>query len=402
MKILQLCKKFPYPAKDGESLAILNLGKALAQQGVELHLLAMNTSRHQVEVDTKAAPLQHYSSIQTVFIDNRIKLKDAFLNLFSRQSYHISRFVNTDFEESLVTLLQEHAFDIVQLETLYLTPYIPSIRHFSDAKVALRSHNVEFEIWERIVLNTPPGLKKRYLAYLTRKLKRYEIRQLKELDLLIAISERDRQYFNQLGYSGRDITIPIGVDAATYRPNWESLSKGHDLAFIGSLDWIPNVEGLKWFLEDIWPSLSAESPEVRLHIAGRNTPAWLRRLDQPGIVVHGEVPDARAFINSYPMMIVPLLSGSGMRVKILEGMALGRLVLTTRLGLEGIPARHRKEVMMADTLDEFLNALEYLRDQTRLLQIGQQARHLIEEQFDNLQMGKKLLEVYERMTMTKV
>jgi glycosyltransferase involved in cell wall biosynthesis len=402
MKILQLCKKFPYPAKDGESLAILNLGKALAQQGVELHLLAMNTSRHRVDIDKEAAPLQHYASIQTVFIDNRIKPKDAFLNLFSKQSYHISRFVHPHFEESLVTLLQEHSFDIVQLETLYLTPYISQIRHFSNAEVALRAHNIEFEIWERVVQNTPQGLKKMYLAYLTRKLKQYEIRQLDQLDLLIPISDRDRQYFHRLGYQGREVTIPIGVDAAAYTPDWESLSEGLDLAFIGSLDWMPNMEGLKWFLEDVWPKLTVQFPEIRLHIAGRNTPSWLQRLNQPRIVVHGEVPDARAFINSNPIMIVPLLSGSGMRVKILEGMALGRLVLTTRLGLEGIPAQHSKEVMIADKVDEFLNALEYLREQSRLLQIGQNARKLIEDQFDNIQIGKKLLEVYERMMMTKV
>jgi glycosyltransferase involved in cell wall biosynthesis len=301
-----------------------------------------------------------------------------------------------------VTLLQEHSFDIVQLETLYLTPYISQIRHFSNAEVALRAHNIEFEIWERVVQNTPQGLKKMYLAYLTRKLKQYEIRQLDQLDLLIPISDRDRQYFHRLGYQGREVTIPIGVDAAAYTPDWESLSEGLDLAFIGSLDWMPNMEGLKWFLEDVWPKLTVQFPEIRLHIAGRNTPSWLQRLNQPRIVVHGEVPDARAFINSNPIMIVPLLSGSGMRVKILEGMALGRLVLTTRLGLEGIPAQHSKEVMIADKVDEFLNALEYLREQSRLLQIGQNARKLIEDQFDNIQIGKKLLEVYERMMMTKV
>lgn len=399
MKVLQLCKKFPFPVKDGESLAILNLGKSLVNQGVELHLLAMNTSRHTVQVEPEAEALQHYSSIQTVFIDNRIKAGEAFLNLFSSQSYHIARFIHTHFQERLLSLLQEHSFDIVQLETLYLTPYIPIIRQFSQAKVVLRSHNVEFEIWERIVKNTPLSLKKIYLAYLSRKLKRYEIRQLEQLDLLLAITERDQLLFRQLGYQAADITIPIGLDAALYHPDWTSLSKDLALAFIGSLDWMPNAEGIKWFLDSIWPELKRENPDIQLHLAGRNTPAWLRRLRQKGLVVHGEVPDARAFINSCPVMIVPLLSGSGMRVKILEGMALGRIVLTTRLGLEGIPAEHLKEVIIADSLEEFLAALEYLRDYPTLLEIGQNARKLVERQFDNQLIGEKLVKVYERMTM---
>lgn len=402
MKVLQLCKKFPYPVKDGESLAIMNLGRSLVKQGIELHLLAMNTSRHEVVVEPDAEALKHYSSIHTVFIDNRIKVRDAFWNLFSKQSYHIARFIDPHFQERLVTLLEEGSFDIVQLETLYLTPYIPVIRHFSQAKVALRSHNVEFEIWERIVKNTPFSPKKIYLAYLCRKLKRYEIGQLQQLDLLIAITERDRRLFGQLGYHGTDITIPIGVDANHYLPDWDSLSKGNGLAFIGSLDWMPNVEGLKWFLDTIWPEIIRKNPNIQLHIAGRNTPLWLRRLKQKGVVIHGEVPDARAFISTYPLMIVPLLSGSGMRVKILEGMALGRVVLTTRLGLEGIPAEHLKEVIIADTLEEFLVALEYLRDRRALLEIGKNARKLVEDQFDNLLIGENLVKVYERMTKTAI
>ncbi len=402
MKILQLCKKFPYPVKDGESLAIMNLGKALVKQGAELHLLAMNTSRHQVEITGDAAALQHYSSIQSVFIDNRIKPWDAFLNLFSSQSYHISRFIDLKFEKKLEALLKKHNFDVIQLETLYLTPYIDCIRKQSNAKIALRAHNVEFEIWERIVQNTTFGLKKIYLSYLTRKLKRYEIQQFDQLDLMIAITERDRQNFRQLGYRGKDVTIPIGVDPAQYKADWKNYAQKKDLAFIGSLDWMPNIEGLKWFVDLIWPELASRYPGLQLHIAGRNAPAWLHRLNQQGMLVYGEVPDARSFINSYPIMVVPLLSGSGMRVKILEGMALGRVVLTTSLGLEGIPARHLKEVIIADQVDDFLKALEYLHDHQKLLEIGQNARKFIEGQFDNLLIGKQLFKVYERMTMTTV
>lgn len=402
MKILQLCKKFPYPVKDGESLAILNLSKALAGQGAEIVMLAMNTLRHAVDVNLEAESLRHYSAIHTLSVDNRIKAGAAFRNLFSRESYHISRFVDEGFEKKLTVLLKAHTFDLIQLETLYLTPYIPIIRRHSSARIALRSHNVEFEIWERIVKNTRPGLKKWYLAHLTKKLKRYEIGRLQTFDLLIAITERDRKRYRQLGYQGKDITVPIGLTINQYEPDWEALSGPLHLAFIGSLDWMPNVEGLKWFLEKVWPELKNRWPGLSFHIAGRNTPAWLQRLKMDGVEVHGEVPDARRFINDFPVMVAPLLSGSGMRVKIIEGMALGRVIMTTSLGLEGIPATHGEEVLIADNPDEFVKGLEWLEREQLAPKMGLKARGMIEKYFDNQRIGQELLHAYDHLTTKKV
>ncbi len=397
MKILQLCKKFPFPVRDGESLAILNLSRAMALQGAEMTLLAMNTTRHQVDIDKEAPALAHYASIRAVPVDNRIKLTEAFKNLFTSHSYHISRFESRSYEEALITLLQKKDFDIIQLETLYLTPYIPLIRRHSSARIALRTHNVEFEIWERIVHNTRIGLKRWYLAYLTRKLRRYEINQLVAFDLLVAITERDRKRFGQLGFSGTDITIPIGLDSQEYQPEWTTLGDPLQLSFIGSLDWMPNLEGLKWFLKHVWPEINSRFPEVQFHIAGRNTPEWLTQEIEPGLVVHGEVPDAKAFINAYPAMVVPLLSGSGMRVKIIEAMALGRVVITTAMGLEGIPASHGEEVLIADTPYEFVKAIEQLLQDATATTIGKKARTLVEQRFDDQKLGKELMFVYKQL-----
>ncbi len=402
MKILQLCKKFPFPAKDGESLAILNLSKALASQGAEISMLAMNTIRHQVAIDKKADELKHYKTIEALSIDNRIKVQDAFFNLFSRKSYHISRFIDPSFEAELISCLKKNTYDIIQLETLYLCPYIAAIRKYSSAKIALRTHNVEFEIWDRIVQNTPFGIKKWYLAYLSKKLKRFELSQMKSFDILVPITERDRKRFSQLGYHGSDITIPVGIDSAKYKPAWDNLKEPLHLAFIGSLDWMPNVEGLTWFLKHVWPDFYKKFPQITLNIAGRNTPQWLLESKIEGIKIHGEVPDARAFINDYPIMVVPLLSGGGMRVKIVEGMALGRVIITTNLGLEGIQASHGEEVLIADTPYEFVKSFESLMSEISASEVGKNARQLIEQRFDNAQLGKELLSAYEQLIKTSV
>lgn len=399
MKILQLCKKFPYPVKDGESLAILNLSRSLATNNCTVSLLAMNTSRHQVQPELDNSKLAHYQYIDVVDVDNRIKPFEAFLNLFSSESYHIVRFISDVFRERLIELLQRVDFDVIQLETLYLTPYIDTIRQYSEATIALRAHNIEHEIWERITFNTSNTIKKSYLKYLTAKLKKFELAQLGRFDVLVAISERDRSKFRTFTdiQINEDVTIPIGLKAEQYQPDYNHFQKPFSLSFIGSLDWMPNIEGISWFLDHIWPAIRSVYPEIRLYIAGRNCPDWLKNANIDGVVVVGEVENAKDFINDHPIMVVPLLSGSGMRVKILEGMALGRVVVTTTVGLEGINAKDFEEVIIADTPAAYLHALEHLSKDQEAIQLGQRARAFIEEYFDSDKIANQLKHTYRQI-----
>lgn len=398
MKILQLCKKFPFPLKDGESIAITNLARALDELGNEVTLLAMNTTKHWTDPALLPDTFDHYRAIHTVDIDNRLKPGAALRNLFSDRSYHIERFDNQKFEQKLIELLRQESFDLIQLETLYLAPYLSVIRKYSTAMVALRAHNVEHEIWERIAANSHP-LKRWYLNAITPRLKKYETERLNQYDLLIGITERDVQYFRRLGLVKPAMVTPIGIDSRDYMPDYSCYQKPLSLAFIGSLDWMPNVEGLKWFLDQVWtPLLATAFPQLRFHIAGRNTPAWLHRLRLPGVTVHGEVPDAAAFINQHPVMVAPLLSGGGMRAKILEGMALGRVVLSTPLGLEGIHARHLQEALIAETPQDFLNAVKWcIAEGPALQRLGEQAQNFCFGHFDNLEVARQLMGAYRNL-----
>ncbi|HMN89287.1 MAG TPA: glycosyltransferase family 4 protein [Saprospiraceae bacterium] len=398
MKILQLCKKFPYPLKDGESIAVKSLSKSLRELDCEVTLLAMNTHKHFFNLEHLPVHFDHYTAIHTVMVDNRIKPFDAICNLFSSRSYHVIRFESDAFRNKLIQLLQENEYDIIQLETLYLAPYIPIIRRYSNAIVVMRAHNVEHEIWQRVTDNTRFLHKKWYLKYLTHKLRQYEIAQLQHYDALLAITARDLTRFKALGYPHPAMVAPIGISGGDYKPAWQQQAPVRSLAFIGSLDWMPNQEGLLWFLEAIWPHLLTRFPDLTFHIAGRNTPESILRLQVPNVIVHGEVPDAAEFINNHSMMVVPLRSGSGMRVKILEGMALGKAVLTTRIGLEGIDARHRREVLIADDAKSFVNAVSFCyNDATFAHRIGQQARAFILKRYDNREIALQLLRFYANL-----
>jgi glycosyltransferase involved in cell wall biosynthesis len=365
--------------------------------GCEVSILAMNTVKHYVDFKALDGSCDHYKEIFSVEVDNRIKIPDAFLNLFTSASYHVSRFVSAEYERKLKEVLSANNYDIVQLETMYLTPYIKTIRKMTSAKVVLRSHNIEHEIWKRITENTSAGLKKVYLKYLTGKLKKYELSHLNDYDSLITVSNRDLAKLEELGYNKKGISIPIGLQLKNYPLKKENLTQKGDLkiCFIGAMDWIPNREGLIWFLNEVWPRLTKAYPTLELHIAGRNTDKDLKNLEITQCVHHGEVDSAISFISAHDIMIVPLLSGSGTRVKILESLALGVPVVSTSVGYEGIDLKDQSEILKADSADAFIEAFSRLMEYPKLKEdIKRNGRNHIVKHYDYDKTGSLLKDYY--------
>jgi polysaccharide biosynthesis protein PslH len=403
MKILQLCKKFPFPLKDGEVIAINTLSKSLKSLGCEITLLTMNTSKHRVDVDKLPDDFKStFKAIHHIPVYNHITAFGAVKNLFERESYHVTRFVNEDFRQKLIEILRGGKFDVIQLETIFLTPYIDTIREHSNAVIALRSHNVEHEIWKRVAEVTNFLPKRWYLNFLNRKLRRFELENTPKCDLLLPITERDQRIFKLLGYKGASVVTPVGLSSRDYHADWKTFDKSLSLGFIGALDWMPNQEGLRWFLEQVWHPKSHDWRTKTLHIAGRNAPSWLRSTQAKNLFFHGEVADAQHFMNDHPVAIVPLFSGSGIRVKILEAMMLGRVVITTSIGLEGIPAHDGEQVLIANSDYDFIEKIEFCRNRPDLLRgIGERARQFAIEHFDSLAIAKRVLSAYEKQVAIK-
>jgi polysaccharide biosynthesis protein PslH len=403
MKILQLCKKFPFPLKDGEAIAVTNLSRGLHTLGCDLTLLAMNTSKHYFEATEIPPALHHYDAVHTVEINNHIKPFDAFCNLFERESYHLTRFISTDFEQKLKELLCAKKYDVIILETVILAPYIACIRQYApQAMITMRAHNVEHEIWKRVADTTNFKLRKWYLQLLNGRLRRFEVENLQNYDLLMPITARDERIFQLLGYRGQSLVAPVGMDIATDFSELAMPLTPPTIGFIGSLDWIPNQEGLRWFFNEIWHKIHEKYPNTVFHIAGRNAPTWLRELTLPNVIFHGEVPDSRDFIQKHAIMVAPLLSGSGIRVKILEAMAMGRVVVTTRIGAEGIAAPDGKAAFIAKTAEAFTQKLDWcLANPTALPQIGETARQFVAQTFDNLSIAQQVAETFERLGVKK-
>ncbi|MBA3706271.1 MAG: glycosyltransferase [Bacteroidetes bacterium] len=397
MKILQLCHKVPFPPKDGGSIAMHNLTEGLINEGYNVKVMAINTSKHFTDIYQLPSDYLGKTNIEAIFIDTKVKLIPAFLNLFTGKSYNIERFYSKAFEHKLIELLKIEHFDIIQLESIYVSMYVDAIRKHSKAKIVLRAHNIEHQIWEQRVVLTKNPLRKFYLNLLAKRLKEYELTILKSIDAIAAITKDDENYFRKYDFKAVE-TFPFGIDLKYHSLGKPDLEEYISIFHIGSMDWSPNMDGVSWFLKYVWPDIHARYPGVKLYLAGKNMPAWLKQLNMQSVVIVGEVADAFAFIQSKAIMIVPLLSGGGMRVKIIEGMALGKTIVSTTIGAEGINYTANKNILIADTPGEFFEHISNcILDKTYYEEIGMNATKLAMQEYNNSDICKRLTTFYHQL-----
>ena len=190
---------------------------------------------------------------------------------------------------------------------------------------------------------------------------------------------------------------PAGLTVKDYKISSKKPEKG-SLFHLGALDWMPNQQAIQWFLEDIWPKVLEQKPDAKFYVAGRNLPDWITDLKIKGVIIEGEVQSAADFINSKEIMVVPLLSGSGMRIKIVEGLALGKCIISTSIGAEGIHYSNNENILIADTAEDFAAAIIKCLDNEKLpLEIGRKARLLAEKEYDNDKITEELTGFYSKL-----
>jgi glycosyltransferase involved in cell wall biosynthesis len=395
MRILQICKKFPYPPHDGEVIAILNLSKAFVAQGHELDILTLNTNKHHTDVSSVPKSLTETIHFYHTDINTDIVWSKALAHALLNQPYNIWRFFSEKFEQQLIELLKKKTYDIIQLEGLPILLYIDSIRKYSKAKIAYRAHNVEHEIWLRLLQHESSFLKKNYYGLLAAQVKKFEINASKKVDLILAISSRDQAFFTSVGCRQAMHVVPACIDEVKLSNDEVTLSH-KDIFFLGALDWLPNQEGLRWFIEQCLPLVTKELPDVVLHIAGRHMPTSFLELKQKNVKVYGEVENAQVFMQERGLMIVPLLSGGGMRIKIIEAMMMQKAIVSTAIGAEGIDCSDGKNIAIADDASTFSRAIINLLEQPHLqVNIAKEARVLALQHYSSMSVTSDLIHFYK-------
>ncbi len=392
MKVLFLCNKPPYPPRDGGALAMNALIEGMADAGHQVHVLAVNASKYHLSSNDIPASYRQKVSIQLVSVDLDIKPVPALISTARSESYHVKRFRSAAFEKKLTEELKK-GFDIVQLETIYPGVYLDTIRKNSKAKIILRAHNIEHQIWEQYSVHSMNPFKRFLLKKMITKLRDFELSLFSKVDGIAAITDRESKFAELATCSVPVKTIPFGINPEKY-PFIEargSLNCFH----IGSMDWMPNQEGIRWFLDHVWPLVLDQKPDASLVLAGRNMPPWLLNTTAKGVTIAGEVTDSWTFICQNGVMVVPLLSGSGIRIKIVEGMLAGKTVITTTKGAEGMDCSDGEHLLLADDPQKFSFQILTCLNQPPLMEaIGEKARTYVLKKHDNRSIIQDLENFY--------
>ena len=373
MRILQICPKPPNPRIDGGCIAMDALRKGLESKGNRVRTIAMSTSKHP---NIEGVNEGDYSHVE---IDTRLNPISALLNLLANKSYNIERFRSQAVEDEITQALKSESFDAIILESLFTCPYIDLIRSLSKAKIHLRAHNIEHEIWSELYTNTSNPIKKWYLQKLSTQLRNFEIEVIRKVDGIITITKNDSIWFESM-CNTPITTVPFGSDV--YK---EYEKKPYNRVFhFGSMDWKPNIEGVNWLVKEVWPKVREENNEVQLILAGRNMPSDIISNYKLGIEVVGEISSSEEFFNSGGIATVPILSGSGMRVKAIEAMSKGLPVVGTNLGLTGIGAVNNENSMIADSPNDFAEAIiQLINSEKKAREIAQSGFQHIKKNFSN-------------------
>jgi glycosyltransferase involved in cell wall biosynthesis len=392
-RVLQLTNRVPFPPTDGGAIGIYNITKGLSENGCKIDLLSINTPKH----SQPAGAMIEYARQFDVFVNTNISKTALLKNLFfSSIPYNVERFISDDVSNTLKDLIANNTYDFIQIEGGFVVYYIDTIRQLSNVPILVRTHNIEYVIWERLALNESNIVKKWFFGILAKRLKKFEKAFYNKADAIAAITTEDQRRLIEMGVNVPIKVIPAGVELKKYNYSETAVCEENTVFSISALDWMPNIEGLEWFLKYVWPEVLKHNPNCMFHVAGKSTPERLMNIKIPNVVFHGFVDDAEAFKQKYQLMIVPLLSGGGMRIKIIEGMAAKKCILSTRIGAEGIICQNNKDIVLADTAEEWIDAiLQLLSNPNKIEQISSDALQSVSNNYDNLSITKKYLEFFE-------
>jgi len=375
-KVLILSNKVPYPSKDGSSIAMARLLENLLEMGdFDITYGALNTVKHRKHLSDFPKKILDRIELKTFDEDTSPTVMNGLYNLLlTNKPFNTIRF----YVHSMMNWLQgmeTNQFDTVILEGAFMGDYLP-LAKIIGKKVVLRSHNLEHVIWERSIENSSMAFKKVYFSIQANRLRRFEQRLTQLVDSVWSISPVDSFWFKAL--NSETHLVPVSIQ--TKPIDFEIAPK--KCFFLGALDWLPNLESIEWFLSDVWPRVNELDPSIEFHLAGNNTPKHILKLKAHNLFVHGRVPSAEAFSKNHGISIIPLLSGSGVRIKLLENGAYGIPTISTRIGAEGVYDNVNSKIPISDFPAELARRIvEYTTDLEKAKHISEQLHEDISRRF---------------------
>jgi glycosyltransferase involved in cell wall biosynthesis len=391
MNILFLAPKVPLPPDDGGRAAIYATVRELQKMGMELRFAAPRGMGGDAETFSREV------SLRLLNVDPRTTPGGVLKNLPHSVPYQVEKFFSPAAFRELEQLLEEQPADVIHVENLQMVAYALALRVGGKIPVVLRQQNVETEILRlyRDTVSNPLLASYAHLQY--KRMARYEAESIGKVDLVLPVSEVDEVKLKQMNPLVRTSVVPLGVDTGTLRP--ASGPVPDTVLLFTNLSWVPNRDSVNYFLKDINPVLQKKQPGTRILVGGKGTDGDHNLAARPGVEVCGFIEDLNDLPGMSSIAAVPLRIGSGMRVKVLEFMALGMAVVSTSLGVEGIDVTHGTHALVADTPEEFAGAIVSLLQDSRLTrEIGANARRLAVDRYSTESVGASLRSAYKKLS----
>jgi len=389
--LLFVSARVPYPAKEGHQLRTLGLLEQLSAH-YDVHLLSILRPGETVE----HAYLKHLcKTVQGVSIDLNLvgNIIAGLRSVMFNKPLVVTRYVTSDLVSAFCDALDEFEPERVHLDLLPLMELAKQVK--PGVKVVLNQHNVESVLIGQKIDTLSGTLSRIIYKREHRLLDRFERRSCQRADVVLACSDLDRDVLSKMGADSAH-TIPNGVDTRKFEPNSEDVDP-NKLVFLGGMGWYPNRLGMQWFVDEVLPLIVKQNTSIHVDVIGNPEP----RISIPEtlaayITLHGFVDDFRPLVAKAGMMIVPLNVGSGTRLKVVEGAALGKCMVSTSKGAEGVNLDPARDIILADSAKDFAEQILSLTvDEDRIVNIGRSAREVAETKYDWRVIGEKLFDIYE-------
>lgn len=351
MKILWANPHFLHPTTKGGQIRTLEMLRQIHRRH-EVHYVALENPQEPEgvarsgEYCTKAYPVPHLTPRR----GSIAFLRQTARNLFDPLPLAIARYRSAAMKQIVDDLLRRGSFDRLVCDFLFAAPNIADI-----SKALLFQHNVETTIWDRHLATARDPFRKAFFASQRNRMAKYEGQVCRDAAHVVAVSRKDAARFKEMFGVQRVSEVPTGVDVEAFTPPVETVPKKADLVFVGSMDWLPNIDGCHYFFEEILPLIRRRKPDCTVALVGRSPGAALLDMQRrdAGIHVSGTVPDIKPYFWGSGVSVVPLRIGGGTRLKIFEAMAAKVPVVSTSIGAEGLPVKDRETIFLADTPAEF-------------------------------------------------
>ena len=335
MNVLILCKKVPYPPTDGESIVIMKDLEALKSLGISVSMACLNTEKHFVNTENFSEKKMFWDTFIDKKMDTSLRFHHFFSYFFLKKPLHLVRFWNQSFLNSLKRIIQNQKIDCVLCQGLPMIWYAKYLQRDFGVKVIYRAHNIEYKIWNQLSSSSSNLIKKWGYKSIAKSLEIYEKNALRFCNSILTLNSIEQDFFQTIYPQLKccEIAISLGNTNATKKHFPKDKIK---LLITGSMDWKPNFEGVEWFLTYVWPQLSKE--QYALTIAGKGIEKGLNSTyDISEVTLIGKYELVQDLFKSHDLLLIPLFSGAGIRIKVIEAMQFGIPFIGTEIALEGIP-----------------------------------------------------------------